>query len=196
MNRSDLQELHYITPISNVNSILSRGILSHRRAGNIQHNSVAMQEIQERRAKKVVPGGRPLHDYVNLYINARNKMLYKVKDQHADLCILRMNPDVLDLPGVVVVDRNASSNYARFAPSPSGLQNVDSALVFAEYWTHPNPIAEWRHGSIMCAEVLVPDRVDPSFIMRAYVSCSDSKAAFDSKNSGIASTINSHLFFR
>lgn len=123
-------------------------------------------------------------------------MLYKVTSQHTHLCILKVNTDVLDLPGVVVVDRNASSNYARFAPSPSGLQNVNSALVFAEYWTHPDPIAEWRHGSIMCAEVLVPDRVDPSFIMGAYVSCSDSKEAFDSKNLGIASTTNSHLFFR
>jgi len=107
-----------------------------------------------------------------------------------------VNTDVLDLPDVIVVDRNASSNYARFAPSASGLQNIDRDLVFAEYWTHSDPIEEWYHGSIMCAEVLVPDRVDPCFAMGVYVSSSNSKAAFDSKNIGIASTINPHLFFR
>ena len=66
MNRDDLKELHYITTIRNVPSILSKGILSHKLAKKINHNSVAMEVIQERRKNKIVPGGRPLHEYVNL----------------------------------------------------------------------------------------------------------------------------------
>jgi len=128
-------------------------------------------------------------------------MLFRVlrqgKVQHTDLCILRVQTDILDLPNVVVADRNASSDYARFAPVPDGLQNVHRDLVFAEYWTHPdNPIEEWRHGSIMCAEVLVPDRVDPDFITGVYVSCSNAKASVESLNVGISITVNAHLFFR
>jgi len=201
MNRNDLRELHYITPISNVVSIMSKGIFSHKRSKKIQHDSVAMQEIQDRRKNKVVPGGQPLHDYVNLYINARNKMLFRVlhqgKAHHADLCILKVQTDILDLPNVVVADRNASSDYARFAPAPDGLRNVHHDLVFAKYWTHPdNPIEELRHGSIMCAEVLVPDRVDPVFITGAYVSCSNAKASVEALNVGISVTVNAHLFFR
>lgn len=201
MNRDDLRELHYITPINNVLSIMSMGILSHKRAGKVRHDSVAMQEIQSRRAKKVVPGGRPLHEYVNLYINARNKMLFRVLHhgdiEHADICILRVKTDILDLPGVVVVDRNASSQYARFAPAPDGLQNVDGDLVFSRYWTHPHdPFQEWQHGSIMCAEVLVPDRVAPDFIIGAYVSCSACKTAFEALSMEIEATKNSYLFFR
>jgi len=196
-----LQELHYITAISNVASIMSHGILSHKRAKRIQHDSVAMQEIQDRREKKTVPGGRPLHDYVNLYFNARNKMLFRVlrhgEVQHTDLCILRVKTGVLDLPDVVVVDRNASSDYARFIPAPGGLRNVDGDLAFAEYWTHPdNPIEEWLHGSIMCAEILVPDLIDPDFIIGAYVSCTNAKASIEALNVGIAVTVNAHLFFR
>lgn len=196
MNREDLTELHYITPLNNVASIISHGILSYRHAKKVPHSSIAMEEIQDRRAKKIVPGGLPVHKYVNLYICARNKMLYKVKDKHAELCILRVNTAVLDLPGVVVVDRNASSDYARFAPAPEGLQNVDRDLVFAKYWTHPDPIETWRHGTIICAEVLVPDRVDPRFILGAYVSCPDAKIAFEAKGVNIPVAINSYLFFR
>ena len=201
MKRDDLLELHYITTISNVGSIMSHGILSHKRVKRIQHDSVAMQVIQDRRKKKTVPRGRPLHDYVNLYINARNKMLFRVlhhgEVQHSELCILRVKTDVLDLPDVVVVDRNASSDYARFIPAPDGLRNVDGDLVFAEYWTHPdNPIEEWRHGSIMCAEVMVPDLVDPDFITGAYVSCSNAKESIEALNVGIAVTVNAYLFFR
>jgi hypothetical protein len=201
MDRSDLQELHYITTISNVPSIMTRGILSHKRSKRIDHNSVAMEVIQERREKKIVPGGRPLHEYVNLYINGRNKMLYKVlcegKVQHADLCVLGVNTEILDLPDVVIVDQNAASNYAGFYPAPSGLRKIDRALVFAEYWTHPNDaIEEWLHGSIICSEVLVPDRIDPGLIMGAYVSCTGAKATLEAMEVDIPVTINSHLFFR
>lgn len=198
MNRRDLQELHYITHINNVPSIERQGILSNKRMKRVQHTSVAMPEIQERRSKKIVPGGRPLHDYVCLYINARNKMLFRIKDKHEELCVLRISTNVLDLPGVVITDQNASSDYVRFAPSPNGLQIVDRDLVFARYWAHPTLIEQeqWRRGSITCAEVLVPDCVDSSYIRGAYVSCAEAKGTFDSMGTGIQTTANTHLFFR
>ena len=55
MNRRDLEELHYITAISNVPSIMSLGILSHNQAKNLSHDSVAMEEIQNRRKNKRIP---------------------------------------------------------------------------------------------------------------------------------------------
>ena len=161
MNRTDLQELHYITTIRNVPSIMSVGILSHKRVKKINHNSVAMEVIQERREKKIVPGGRPLQEYVNLYIHARNPMLYVLQSRHIDLCILRVSTEILDLPGVIITDSNASSDYARFAPAQKGLSMVDKDLTFAEFWTHPDPFEAMRRKSAKCAEVLVPDRIDP-----------------------------------
>jgi hypothetical protein len=156
-----------------------------------------MREMQERREKVVVPGARPLHEYVNLYICARNKMLFKIKGKHAELCVLRISTDVFDLPGVVVTDQNASSKYVRFAPVDASLSRLDRELVFAEYWTHPDdPIEEWRHGSIKCAEVLIPDRVDSRFIQGGYVSGEASRSAVQSAAQGFPVTIDGHLFFR
>jgi len=124
-------------------------------------------------------------------------MLFKIKDRHTELCVLCISTDVLDLRGVIISDQNASSDYVLFVSAPDGLRVVDRDKVFATYWTHPdNPIEEMRHGSIMCAEVLVPDRVEPRYIQRAYVSCDESKEAFDSLDTGIEAIINSHLFFR
>jgi hypothetical protein len=154
VKREELTELHYITPIANVPSILDQGILSHNRAQKVEHESVAMPEIQDLRAKVRVPGGRPLHDYVNLYIQARNPMMYKRKDYHEKLCILKISTDVLDLPGVVVSDGNASSNYIRFAGAPQGLEIVESELAFAEWWTHPDYFEMCRRRVARCAEVL------------------------------------------
>ena len=46
MNRADVTELHYITAIANVTSILQNRILSHTLAAELRHDSVAMPEIQ------------------------------------------------------------------------------------------------------------------------------------------------------
>jgi len=59
MNREDVTELHYITAMANLPSILQHGILSHTQATRVAHDSVAMPEIQERRRNKQIPGARP-----------------------------------------------------------------------------------------------------------------------------------------
>jgi hypothetical protein len=195
MERNELQELHYIAPICNIPSILQHGILSHARASRLPHQSVAMEVIQDRRAGVRVPGGRPLHEYVNLYICARNPMLYKRQAQHVTICVLSVSPDVLDLPRVIVTDSNASSEYVRFAPAPDGLRIVDRDQTFAEYWTDQDPIEQWRKKAAKCAEVLVPDRVDPRFVIGVYVSCEQAKRQVEAFGLGLPVNIQQHLFF-
>ena len=173
MKRSELPDLHYITPIDNLLSIAKHGLLSHNAANKLakKPDSIAMQEVQDLRAGKRVPGGLLVHDYVNLYICARNPMMFKRRAMHAEICVLSVSPEVLDLAGVVVTDQNAASKYVRFAGAPSGLSIVDAAMTFARDWTHPlDQIAEWRHTSRKCAEVLVPKTVAFNFIEKIYVS--------------------------
>jgi hypothetical protein len=196
MQRSELAELHYITPIANLPSIFRLGILSHNRAKHVPHDSVAMNEIQVRRAKVTVPGGRKLHDYVNLYICARNPMMYKRQAQYREICVLRITPDVIDLPGVVITDGNASGDYVRFSAAPKGLAIVDRDLTFADDWRDPDWIQYFRKKAAKCAEVLVPDEVKPVYITGAYVACQEAKAALEGMAKGIAVEINGHLFFR
>ena len=196
MKQSELSELHYITPIANVPSILQHGILSHKQAKHVQHQSVAMDEIQDRRKKVTVPGGQKLHDYVNLYICARNPMMYKRQAQYKELCVVRISPDVLDIPGTVISDRNASSEYAIFKPAPGGLDIVNYEWTFAEYWTDSDQITEWKKKAAKCAEVIVPDKVNVEFIMGAYVSCQDALNEFQALGMDISVVINNHLFFR
>lgn len=193
MNRADLKELHYITPIANIASILKLGILSHRRAAKMRPASVAKQEVQDLRARVHVPNGRALHEYANLYICARNPMLYKRLDMHEELCVLSVRPSVLDLPNVVITDQNAASGYARFLSSPNGLLSIDAKLVFADDWRHPG---DYRHRSVKCAEVLVPDSVDPAYIMGAYVSNAETLRSLAEQAPGLQVAIHAHLFFR
>jgi hypothetical protein len=104
------------------------------------------------------------------------------------------------LSAVVVTDKNASSEYVRWASAPDGLKIVDRELVFATYWHHDDPIEKFRHASIKCAEVLVPDKVAGDFILGAYVSCEESKARLydiiKTIEPSFSITVNPDLFFR
>src|SRR6059058_51720 len=97
-----VREFQCIMPLANIPSVLERGILSHNRASKIEHESAAMEEIQERRDRKGVPGGLRLHQYANLYFHARNPMLYKRKDQVSELCVLQVSTQVCNHQGVAL----------------------------------------------------------------------------------------------
>jgi hypothetical protein len=192
VDRADLTELQYIVPLSNLDSIFQYGILCHRVAQRIAHDSIAMAEVQDLRTRVVVPGGRPLHDYVNLYICARNPMMYKRRTQYAALCVLSIKPDVLDLPEVVITDGNAASEYTRFEASPNGLAKVDKDLTFAEWWTHDDYHEKLRRKRAKCAEVLVPGRIAPDMIFGIHVAQAlNHDLGFD-----IPISITPKLFFR
>jgi hypothetical protein len=171
------------------------GILSHDLADHQEHCSVAMSVIQDRRKDKRVPGGLRLHQYVNLYLNARNKMLFKLRTMHDQLCVLRVSCDVLDLKDAVIADMNASSDWVRFARSPEGLEHVDAALLFANSWVHPDQREYWRHGAVMCAEVLVPNSVDAKYLTGGYVSGPTSLQACQMLGTNTPYDINTNIFF-
>jgi hypothetical protein len=196
MKRAELNELCYIVPIASVPSIIEKGILSHRRADKVHHQTVALQEVQDRRARVVVPMGRPLHEYANLYICARNPMLLKRSNFHLEICVLRVDVNVIDLPEVVITDSNAASKYARFMAAPAGLSIVDKDRTFATWWTHEDQIEYWRHSAQKCAEVLVPDRVPAEYLVGAYVSCGRSRKALEQLASTLPIVVDPSMFFQ
>lgn len=196
MNQSDVTELHYITPIANVPSIVERGILSHNRASNLPHRSIAMEEIQDRRENKRIPGAKRLHDYVNLYFDAHNPMLSRRREHNNEICVLRVSPDVLDLSGVIVTDMNAAKDAVRFYEPTTGLAVLDRERLYAKFWLHQDDLIEQsRHRALKCAEVLVPDRVAPDLILGAYVANHVGRSALHALGLSLPVTINSAMFF-
>ena len=202
MRREELTELHFITSCENLPTLLQHGIQSHRRAavgrrkGLVNPVSVAMSEVQDIREGVLVPGGRELHEYANLYFCARNPMMFKLKERHLELCVLRIDCAVLDIAKAVVTDMNAAKSICRFAPASTGLLHINREMVFAEDWRRPGDlIAYARHKAIKCAEALIPDQVLPIHIMGAYVSCAEAAARVNTIAPALFTMIDSHLFF-
>lgn len=195
MERAELKELYYITSISNVASILDRGILCYDSATKIEHDSVADEEVQERRSHVLVLGRARLHDYANLYLNARNAMLYrraKHEGRIDSLCVLRVATEVLNAPGVVIADCNAASSTVEFYDQiDDGLAALNKWELFAKSWEN-----DLQRRSRMQAEVLVPGVVGSEYLTRAYVGSNRAEASLRRiAGRKIPIIRNDHMFF-
>ncbi len=201
MRRDELEELHYIAAISNVASILLHGILSNHliKRRKIEHESVADSNVQDTRSRIVVPGqrGRPLHHYANLYFNARNTMLYRIhRHEGKKVCVIRVNPSVIELPEVVIADGNAASEeFTAFWAYPDGLDRIEEEIVYARSWNHANFIVKATRKRQMCAEVLVPDHVDSDYITGIYVCNNSDRDDLAEICDHEMLTVRSYLFF-
>ena len=192
--------LHCITPIDNVESIVKNGLLSHNGAKRYSHIDVSMREVQELRSQVIIERSRrSLHDYANLYFNARNTMMYYLKMNRKDFpesyCVLAVDYDVLGVEGVIVSDMNAAISLARFDKPREMLGVINFQRVFADSWNHPDEFDKRRHRGEMCAEVLVPNRVDTEYIHGAYVNCAEIKERMEQLIPKLPIGICPKLFF-
>ena len=195
MNRCDVAELHFITYIENVPSILTGGIMSHNKSRNINFRDISESGVQERRSKKKIPGtNKSLHDYANLYFDAHNPMLSARRSENDKICVLRIKNIVLNIDSVIITDKNAARE-CWFKTVDEGLPLLNKEEIYATFWTDDNdPIKEYKQKGIKCAEVLVPDRVHSDYIIGAYVANSTALNNLH-KLSDLGIILKSKLFF-
>ncbi len=188
-------EFQCIMPIANIASVLEHGILSYEQTAKLEHRSVAMQPVQDRRDLKRVPGGLMLHHYANLYFHARNPMMFSRKEEAFRLCVLRVALGVAKLRGVVFADRNASSDWVRFL-HPSQADLLDFDAIFAMDWRDPDRFTYYEKKSKKCAEVLVPGCVEPRFLAGAYILDTVAEARLRAQGFALPVRVDPVLFFR
>lgn len=190
-----LTEFQNITLIENIPSILQHGIISYAEAAKLPHGSVALGSVQEKRDAKRVPSGLALHEYANVYFHARNPMMSRRRDEAHRLCVLRVSPKILHIPGAVITDQNAASAYVKFSP-PAHLPLMDLGYIFARNWKHPDDqIAEHKHRSAKCAEALIPSCIPPSLLLGAYVVGAAAKHQLEATGFRLPIEIDPDLFF-
>lgn len=192
-NKTSKTGLYNIMPLNNIPSVLQNGILSYQLAKKISHQSVAMHNIQSKRDEVIIPNGMKLHEYANLYFDARNPMLYKRKDE--DICVLKIKPEILDIPNVIIADQNASSAYVKFDEPHSALDYLKFDMIYAKYWTDDNPFIGYEKKSVKCAEVLVPHKIQPEYIIAAAVKNKEDGDKLHSAGFQLKIYIEPELFF-
>lgn len=194
VNGFDINEVYNIMPINNINKVLQHGILCYNKAISLHPESIASFEIQQLRSIKSVPNGHALHEYANLYFDARNPMMFKHRRRN-DICVLRISEDVFNLNDVVLSDRNAASDYATYY-TVEDINKLDFNLIFARDWTCPgDPIGYYKRKKVKCAEILVKDRVPQNLIVGAYVKNDLIKINLENQGFNREILINEDIFF-
>ena len=163
-----LRGVYYITHIYNLPSILQRGILCHRKVveQNIDFTPIYDEGIVSARKDKKTPDGRDLWDFVNLYFQPRNAMLYRVRFfggvKAEEIIIIGLKSSIVDRMDIFVTTGNAAS------PSTEIFQSVNIKTIREktdkEWWA-----SEDGSKRELMAECLVPDTVDPKYISEIYV---------------------------
>ena len=172
--RTGKKFLRNINHIDNIPSIMRNGLLSYERVQMINHQSIAMENVQDLRHQKRVPNGLRLHQYASLYFSARNPMMFyrkchTEKVRMEDLCVLLILPNVLEMEEVVISDGNAASNITRFYTAEEGLRSLDFQKVFAEWWNADDYFEKEEKKRVKCAEVLVPYGIPYEMVSGAVV---------------------------
>lgn len=186
--------LYHMTSIDNLPSILSHGLLSHNQAHRFGLNKTDISDncVQDIRQHKSVNGVH-LHDYVPLYFNPKNPMLYRRRELQQNIAILAINPIVLIYPGTVFSDGNAACGDTTFYANMEMLSQLDWNTIWARYW---NDKPDGKR--IRCAETLVYPELSLDKILTVF--CYSERSAISIQNimpSGvnIPVQVNRNLYF-
>ncbi len=150
------ENLYYICHVSNIESILENGIFARAQ----------IEEEVSGRKDKEVSYGKKLHEYVNLYFQARNAKLYRFIHNFGrkNIAVLGIKSSVIEAEGCYFTDRNAAANSVEFYSDINELNHVDEKILTKEYWTNSDDTKQK-----MMAEVLVEDKISPDNISAIYL---------------------------
>jgi hypothetical protein len=145
--------IYHITPIDNLESIISEGGLL---AYNVMletgtnYTNIAYENIQDRRARIRVPcgAGGVLHDYVPFYFAPRSPMLYTISQGNVpnytqgQAAVIHLVSDVLeiDIRGLdfVFTDGHAVMEFTTFFDDLYDLGAIDWDVMDSHYWSDTN----------------------------------------------------------
>src|SRR5258706_10664483 len=162
--------LYYITHIDNLMSITKRGVLSHARVekDEIPYTPIYDRHIVKARKERIALDGNSLWNFVNLFFNPRNPMLYRVLKEKAakDIVVIAINSVILKKTEVFITTGNARAWQSEILTRDKGLLKIkEFQEVFKlEMWAN-----EDGSRTRIMAECLVPDRVSPEYLQAVYV---------------------------
>lgn len=197
-----IESLYYIAHKDNLESILKKGIFSHRKAKNINKKSIYDDSIINIRKEKKLPCGEDLIDYANLYLQPKNAMLYRVLHDAGegellkgvdDIVILQINKEVLDISKKkYIATQNAATYQAEFCEDvEKGIKKLDKIIFDNNVWW--NDLSNGK-AKVM-AEFLVKENIPPNHILAIYTASEILKSNLEKKFSNINIVLDRIKFF-
>ena len=177
-----IKNLYYITHIDNLPSIFRQGILSAQRIETEQVEFIpifkgktdAKNNIAKRRKVKPENVEKSLLNYVSLFFQPRNPMMYRAIFETGEdkLAILEIANTALSESGFIIADGNSIDTLTRFYPGTHGLKKLQQhwKVIQNDWWKK----CDGSKRRIM-AECLISDCVKPEYIRSVIVAKDETK---------------------
>lgn len=171
--KREFREFYYITHIDNLESIVTKGILSHEmvEAKQVKYTPIYNKQIVATRKEIKTPDGHNLWDFANLYFQARNPMMFKVLVEKPldQLAVVSVKKNII-AKAAYFTDGNAASSDTEFRPIDQFRKYEQSILkqTDTDWWN----TFDGSKRRIM-AEVLVPELVPREYIDAVFVGSQD-----------------------
>jgi hypothetical protein len=132
--KKGVKSFWYIASIHNLESISKKGILSHNKVKDlgIDHHDISDHGAQKWR--NIENTGMDLQNMVPLYINPKNPMLFVLRGQKNNLCLLEIDPWILATCPLNFSDGNAANATTNFYQDIEDLDKLSWEIIFAERW--------------------------------------------------------------
>src|SRR5690606_33020996 len=171
------------------------GLKTHNQArtNHLTKVDIADNQVNDRRSRLEPIYNRSIHDYVPLYFNPRNPMLFRRNNIQNDIVILAIDRNILYQENVLFTDGNAAANATSFYNNPEELNNLSWSCINAEYW---NDIVDGKR--LKCSEVLVFPNIQTNAIKKIFCNNEQTRIFITSKLNNfpnIEAEINSNLYF-
>jgi hypothetical protein len=168
--------LYHLTHIHNLPGIAKRGLLCRKRiqAQGLRYIDLSDPRCQARRTRKYVEGtALNLQDYVPLFLNPRNRMLYRLqrtleeRNQRGQLAILEISFNPAIWSTSLIADGIASSASTQLfrATDFRVVEAIDWQGIKDKSWTK----ASTEEGRKTMAEVLVHDSLKQCHIKKVWI---------------------------
>lgn len=174
----NLQELYYILPIENLESVLKHGFLSHNLVQKLDghHQDISNHLVQQLREHKLVPRAKEgkqqltVHDHVNFYLNFHNAML--ACKSRPGVCVVRVRKEVFRRGDGIISDKNAACRDVRFYKASEWVAPKERASHLSSprrYRSDFTPSQNDMRKKIRQSEALFPHQVSAEFIGGTFV---------------------------
>ena len=164
-------ELFHLTHITNLKPISDQGLKCHNDiSGNEDISNPKVNILREREIKSF----GSLHDYVPLYFNPRNAMLYQTCINFKDeIIILEIKKEIINKNNTLFSRGNAAKKNSYFTHCKIKVASFDWDMINSETWKDPGGSEEQK--SMMMSECLIYKSISSSHIKRIH--CKDISTA-------------------
>ncbi|OBT12022.1 hypothetical protein A9264_16065 [Vibrio sp. UCD-FRSSP16_10] len=187
--------LYHMTHISNLVGIFENGLFSHNKVKN--YTDISNNVVNERRRGKDNPHKISLHQYVPLYFNPRNAMLFTCQKKYGkDMVILEIDKSVISNDYTLFSEGNAARKDSKVTTNKLDLANFRWQEINSLAWSNVAEGVNESLKSLMMSECLILNRIGPDKIMNIICSKESVRKSLTNESlSKIEINVNENVFF-